>query len=1033
MDISDFIPYYPEIYDYDTIISEEKQFEENIFKLKEFNELKLDQDIKKNSEKKIGFLKHQHFISRYLSNITKYDKLLLFHSPGTGKTGASIGLIENIRRLNDIDDINIKKIKGAIIIAKNTDLLQNYKNELVFKFTKNKYIPKNYPNLSDDVKQRRINKMVKQFYRFETMQTFSDNIAKYNNKQLENIYSDYIFVIDEVHNFPFVEKEKQKQINVIKYSKMYKEFSRLFDNTKNCKILLMTGTPMKDTVDELPYIMNLLLPVNNKFDVSKNFTKNFFDVDNKGVIIKFKTGKEQEFKNKIKGKISYLKTSYKNNIPKKYIGETNIFGLQTFSVDVCKMINFQKEKYNIIYNEDIQTDKKSSFRMNSRQASLFVFPDGSVGAKGFDKYVKNKKFKLTEKNNPIVNEITKNGEDHENMLNNLKKFSVKYYKVIKRILDSYNKKEKSFVYCEFVHGSGIILFSYLLDLFGFSNSKISSFENITKEPRYILITSSKYINSTDISKSLNLFNDPKNYQGEYINVVLGSGVISEGYTFKDIQHEHILTPYWNYSELDQIIARGWRLNSHNTLIKNNIKPVLKIYQYVSVPDDVKKSIDLNMYKISEIKDKNIKFVEYIIKKNTVDCKLFYNRNRVTDKTLDFSRECEYKSCDYKCDNFKISEEKIETLNTNYNLYYPKYEEIIKQIEILFKKKFSYHIDEIFSNLSSYTLFEIIASLNKIISENILLTNKYGFTCFLRENDNIFFIVDDITLNNTIQFSSFYTKNPKITHDISFISILKNINTMNIVKYIKSENLIQLKQNLLLLPIEKQQFILESAIISLLEKKIDNVNSRNFIINLYNPFLFIKSYDTFVNITIEDFNIENTTFICTINDKNIKCINNSISPFIWQSCPNDIIQEFNNFNTNNLERIYNNRYKHYGIIDIKTNEFFIKNTEKEEEDDKRKVNKGKRCINWKKHELVKLIMDYIHLPLPENNLSNDETTLRNKINNIKYIKNYLETKEESFYTIQNMKSVIFWYSNSVKNTCVQIKQWFENNNLIIKKL
>lgn len=1040
MNISDFIPYYPEIYDYDPVISREEKFEENVFLLKEFNELKLKDE--QESVNKGELLNHQKFVSRYLSNVTKYDRLLLFHSPGTGKTCASIGLIENIRRLNSKGDFNTVPIKGAIIIAKNTDLLQNYKNELVFRCTRDKYLPEDYESLTVEQKKRRINKKVKEFYRFETMQTFSDTVAKYKSKELKRRFSGYVFVIDEVHNIPFSENEKKSVINILSYSKMYKEFSRLFDSVEKCKVLLMTGTPMKDTIDEFPYVMNLLLPLDNKFDLRENFTKSFFIVNDNGVIINIKDDRKDELVNRIRGKISYLKTSYKNTIPKKYVGSTGIHGLNTFIVDTCQMTGLQKNSYQKIYVEEVESENRSSFRMGSRQASLFVFPDGTSGKSGFEKFVVGKRFKLTEKDNRIVEEITKDGIEHDKMLKNLKNFSIKYYKVIQRLLLSLQKKEKSFVYCEFVHGSGIILFSYLLELFGFSRSNISSLNNATKAPRYLIITSSKYLGAFDIAKNIKLFNDPRNFQGEYINVVLGSGVISEGYTFKDIQHEHILTPYWNYSELDQIIARGWRLNSHKTLLDNNINPTLNIYQYVSIPDEPEKSIDVTMYRISEIKDKNIKFIEYIIKKNTVDCQLFYDRNRITQTSLENARECEYKSCNYKCDNFNIEPQIIlqKIQNTNYNIYYPKTDIITELISTLFKKKFQYNLKELLEQ-TKYTSFEMLTSLNHIISQNIPIRNKYGFINFLREENDIYFLIDDINTYDPTQFSLFYSRNPKLNTQFSFSEELQRLQTLNVLKYIKSGDLGQLKLILLSSPIYIQQSILEKAIVALLLGKDENSGSRNSIIDIYKPFLFkrLQNKNTFVQLQPTDFKIQNTTIICNlyfpteVSEKNtITCINTNSKS--WRNCDEKILSDFKLFSSSRLEELNNTSYKHYGIVELGTGEFFIKNTERESEDDKRKINKGKRCINWKKHELVKLIVDYLNIPTPpQNKLPTTKNILRKKIESIKYLRNYVSEKNETFFTIEKMKSILYWYENSVKNTCMKLQDWFQNNNLILYKI
>ena len=317
------------------------------------------------------------------------------------------------------------------------------------------------------------------------------------------------------------------------------------------------------------------------------------------------------------------------------------------------MSNFQSENYRESY---IAEGKKGVF-IDSRQASLFVFPDGTWGDAGFSN--KNNievKYNISIKNNKktkslyytlsqkLKNELK--GETDEETLKNIEKYSSKYSACIRNILNSYNEKKKSFVYNEYVKGSGGILFSFLLELFGFEKGNITV---NTKKPRYILlnnVTSS----SSEIKNLIKKFNNEENLYGEYITVIIGSSVISEGFSFYDIQEEHILTPHWNYSETDQAIARGYRFGSHKNLINVGINPVLKIYQYVSIPNDKYddyESIDLKMYEISEVKDVNIKNIEYLIKETAFDCALNYNRNYI--EGYDKQRECEYKKCNYTCE------------------------------------------------------------------------------------------------------------------------------------------------------------------------------------------------------------------------------------------------------------------------------------------------------------------------------------------------------------------------------------------------
>ncbi len=82
-------------------------------------------------------------------------------------------------------------------------------------------------------------------------------------------------------------------------------------------------------------------------------------------------------------------------------------------------------------------------------------------------------------------------------------------------------------------------------------------------------------------------------------VIFGSRVIAEGLTFKNVIHEHVV-PHWNGSETEQVIARGWRLGSHEALIRNGKqngqvgkKPQLNVYRHVVIPSSLLSS-DLSL-------------------------------------------------------------------------------------------------------------------------------------------------------------------------------------------------------------------------------------------------------------------------------------------------------------------------------------------------------------------------------------------------------------------------------------------------------
>lgn len=304
---------------------------------------------------------------------------------------------------------------------------------------------------------------------------------------------------------------------------------------------------MKDDPSEFASIMNLILPLNSQFINEKLFINNYFDKN--GI---FKKSMIEDFQTHIKGRVSYLK-SMPSDVQKIFIGE-KLRNLKHFIIYPDRMSEFQSTHYLKAFEKD-RTEK--SIFINSRQCSLFVFPDGTSGNSGFNqtRYVQKRKINggvnlIDDKKKivkisytlgrELINELTENNRQNGliGSLSKLQKFSSKYAKTIKIINETY--PSKNLVYCEYVNGSGAIMFAKILELFGFSEA---TGKEITKKKRYILLTD-QTANPKNLEKLIIKFNEAENIDGEYISVIIGSRIISEGFTFKNIRREFILTAHW---------------------------------------------------------------------------------------------------------------------------------------------------------------------------------------------------------------------------------------------------------------------------------------------------------------------------------------------------------------------------------------------------------------------------------------------------------------------------------------------------------
>ena len=295
-------------------------------------------------------------------------------------------------------------------------------------------------------------------------------------------------------------------------------------------------------------------------------------------------------------------------------------------------------------------------------------------------------------------------------------------------------------------------------------------------------------------KIIRQFNRDDNIEGGRINVIIGSQAVSEGVTLKNVQVEIVQTAWFNYARIDQALARGYRAGSHRALPPNITQ---NIYLQVAIPNKsylLKDSfsekeekeekeesltsselqgIDVQMYRIAQKKDISFKKIEEVMRSAAFDCALTYERNHIIG-TPD-TRECNYSNCDYKCVGISggksLSDKELDY--STYQLYYSKeiVNSLILKIVRLFRNKFILSLENIETVVGWKNEFEVLTALDIIISNSIPIYNKYGFTSYLQEDNDMYFLVDSLS---TIGSSSmaFYTKYPNIKIKQNFDTIKK---------------------------------------------------------------------------------------------------------------------------------------------------------------------------------------------------------------------------------------------------------------------
>ncbi len=637
-------------------------------------------------------------------------------------------------------------------------------------------------------------KLIKSIYRIETYNDFNKELReKLSNiktsvdvlESLQEEFKNKYIIIDEVHNlYPEPKTVPERYDNILK----------LFTLLQDTKIALLTATPMKNSVKEIAYLMNLVVPINKRV-VPKNFELIINKQDNNLL--------NQLKHNYFLGYVSYYRTLTSVRIQNigKVSPENGIYFTNIVQVNMGKIQNSsykdnleqEAPEFKNLSDADIyEYDKKTGLYPKSCQSSCAIFPDGKID---------DPQQKWITYNNtiPEVTEVFEKwlrrgyvagGKDieHKVALQNIELISSKFYYIIKTILNSH--LQKHYVYGRYIKNVGLEFLCALLKFFGFQEfeypnniqdiptigltleEKQKAFEQkygITKAPRFIIISGTSNLKVTE---SLKIFNNDANMYGEYISVIMGGIKVQEGLSFSAIRNIFIANPEWNNATLDQAIGRGIRSKSHDILPPE--ERVVNIHKIWSKPLDVKPTIDIDIhrYKISEDKNIKIKRVERIIKEASVDCEINKSRNiQITDEP--YSVECDYlEHCNYNC-VFNTTPQ-LE-INDTYNLYYSERSEkdILQAIVYAYTLKSSYFFDELYTILQSVLKTHInnivlAKTLYYIISNNIAVYNKYGFINYLREEANVYFLVDDPKAGTQYDLC-YYAKNPYPTSTLSEIS------------------------------------------------------------------------------------------------------------------------------------------------------------------------------------------------------------------------------------------------------------------------
>ena len=713
------------------------------------------------------FLRHQARIARFMRDYTVYDSLLLCHDPGTGKSSVAIAVMDALKR-----STSAFRNGRVVVVANNSTIVNNFKEQIrihsgvvqdmVLRLTESIQDPERRAQRRNEIWPTAMTRCGIEFF---TYYQLSKKIRE-DTSSLASQLSDSLFIMDECHHLRFAKEKTNKE-------QTYWDIHTLLHRIHRKKVLLLTGTPMQDQPEEIALLWNLMLPMQQQLPTGAAFIKEFFEVEktvrvavveqhqdqeqqqdaaSQKVLVTYRWNPEKRdpLASLLSGHMSYVR-QHLSSVTIRYQGDVTP-PMTSLPLVRDTMGPFQTTHFTDAVQIDAGRDgRRVSSYDNAVQASLFVFPDGSWGPRGFQRFVRFQTSSRAEgadlltratgtdpfelqwitsgPSNPMTEAIrTAAATPIADKIRFLSQFSSTYASFLQSFMDPANLLKKAYVYSYLVEGSGVLLLALLLrDLFGMemitrASPSLKTMKS-TKE-RFILINDAVHTPDRDVQEMLRFFNQEDNKTGRLCRLILSTNKTTEGISLMHIRQVHILTPKWNFAEITQAIARGLRQGSHKGLDD----PTVDIFLHYAVPDlgpseeerqlalDI--SIDFQRYIHSETKDRNIALVQRFMMTASWDCVYEYPRHNVNmANRVDGSRECNYGPCQYTCwpwdreEDPPVDPEILTTLDSSNAVEWyddPLFKNTAERLQEFFRR---------YTHATQDTLYEYLAHGQRVVMDS----------------------------------------------------------------------------------------------------------------------------------------------------------------------------------------------------------------------------------------------------------------------------------------------------------------------------
>ena len=288
----------------------------------------------KGPKKDRSLFTHQKLVRDYINLYTPYKGVLIYHGLGSGKTCSSIAIAENILKNVSIITAESMITKRKIMVLTPASLRTNYIEEIktcgnpiykkkqFWEFISTQENPElleilstalnlptnyiqgqqgawlvnvkkesNYDRLTE-IQQKSLNTQLKTmidqkfiFHNYNGSLSRKSKLKELTASYTKNLFDNKVVIIDEAHNFVSrivnkIDKSKPSSTGEFKTEEASLKLYDMLMSAKNCKIVLLTGTPIINYPNEIGILYNILrgyiktwhIPVNETRELKERIT-----------------------------------------------------------------------------------------------------------------------------------------------------------------------------------------------------------------------------------------------------------------------------------------------------------------------------------------------------------------------------------------------------------------------------------------------------------------------------------------------------------------------------------------------------------------------------------------------------------------------------------------------------------------------------------------------------------------------------------------------------------------------------------------